>query len=191
MTNHFNGLILEVPDGVYKPEEDSYLIADSLKDLRGRVLDIGCGSGILSLTAAKTSDSVLGVDINLKAVEASRHNAKLKDIKNAEFILSDMFSNVDGLFDFIVFNPPYLPKSDDDPSDIALDGGKDGTALINLFIDRVAAHLKKNGKVHLLVSSFNDFSAVEQRITQGGFSITSTYSKKLFFEELKVFVFGF
>jgi release factor glutamine methyltransferase len=181
---------INVPDGVYRPDEDSYLMMDAIEGLRGRILEIGCGSGIVSLKAAETADFVIGVDVNPKAVEASRQNALRNGADNVEYMVSDMFSNVSGTYDHIIFNPPYLPDSRDFP-DLTLDGGERGNTMIKRFIEGVGSHLEIGGDAWILVSSINGFESVENMISQAGFDMRRSFSKRLFFEELKVFVFGF
>ena len=63
-------------DGVYEPAEDSWLMVNNLPDFKGSVLEIGCGSGIISLHLAQKGNEVTAVDINPKAVEATKFNAK-------------------------------------------------------------------------------------------------------------------
>ena len=62
-------------DGVYEPAEDSWLMVNNLPDFQGSVLEIGCGSGIISLHLAQRGNEVTAVDINPKAVEATKFNA--------------------------------------------------------------------------------------------------------------------
>jgi len=89
---------------IYEPKEDSFLILKYIKNYcNGNVLDMGCGSGILSLEAMKYSKDVLGVDSNEECVE----HCKKKEIN---VVRSDLFSNVNGKFDLVIFNPPYLPE---------------------------------------------------------------------------------
>ena len=84
---------------MYNPGDDSYLLEKYVRKFaRGKVLDVGCGSGILMKAALTKSKNVSGVDIDDGSVE---HCKKLK--LNAS--KSDLFSNVKGKFDFIIFNP--------------------------------------------------------------------------------------
>jgi SAM-dependent methyltransferase len=71
-----------------------------------RALDMGCGSGVLSLVLARSHESVLGVDVNPRAVALSRLNAALNGVANVEFVEGDMFAAVDGGFARMVFNSP-------------------------------------------------------------------------------------
>ena len=71
----FDDLIIDTCSEVYLPDEDSFMLALAAKGLKGKILEIGCGSGIVSLSAAKTADLVIGVDINPAAISCSRKNS--------------------------------------------------------------------------------------------------------------------
>ena len=94
----------------YEPREDSELLAKYVKKFAfGNVLDMGTGSGIQAITAAKKKSvkSVVAADIQEEVIENNKNNIKNKKIK---FIVSDLFSNIKNKkFDTIIFNPPYLP----------------------------------------------------------------------------------
>ena len=78
-------------------------------------LDLGTGSGILSLWAADFSDSVVATDLNERAVDCARFNARLNGIEKIEVLAGDLFSPVEGKrFDLILSNPPFFitPQTD-------------------------------------------------------------------------------
>jgi len=76
-----------------------------------RVLDVGCNNGVLSLVAAqKTKSQVVGIDINLSAIELARSNAKLNCLNNLEFLHCRLQDFQDSVFDVVVCNPPYFKK---------------------------------------------------------------------------------
>lgn len=136
---------------VYEPREDSFMIAENaIKLVKGKVLEVGVGSGYVSKEMAKVSvvESIIGIDINPNAINYSNtHNPDPK----ITYILSDLFENVKGKFDFIVCNPPYLP--DDDFEDPALFGGKKGYEYIEKMIPQSLNHLNDDGKIILLFSN--------------------------------------
>jgi methylase of polypeptide subunit release factors len=76
----------------------------------GRVLDIGCGSGAAGVVIAKSCSvgEVLMTDVNEAALHLSRTNSSFAGTNNCLTINSDLFQRVDGQFDLIVSNPPYL-----------------------------------------------------------------------------------
>jgi HemK-related putative methylase len=98
----------------YSPREDSFLLEKYVKKLAsGAVLDVGTGSGIQAVAAArkKSVRKVVSVDIDAGAIEHCKRKIVSRKIT---FLLSDLFSSVHGKFDTIVFNPPYLPEDERD-----------------------------------------------------------------------------
>jgi release factor glutamine methyltransferase len=154
-----------------------------------RVLDMGCGSGVLGLTLAgeRPHWDITLADISPDALALARENAALLDIPNAEFVQSDLFSAVSGQFDGIVANLPYVPVGEratmarevlHDPA-LALFGGPDGLDLIRRFIPQVWPHLNPGGwlvleighdqasqVVHFLQAS--SFTAIEVKTDLSG-----------------------
>ncbi|MGV8176432.1 MAG: HemK2/MTQ2 family protein methyltransferase [Candidatus Bilamarchaeaceae archaeon] len=188
-TVRYRDLILEIPPDIYEPDEDSFLLADHALSLKGRILEMGCGSGMVSLANAKRNpgNGVLGIDINPIAVQASIRNAALNGIRNAHFIQSDLFSALgkSEKFDAIIFNPPYLVKEADDPNDPALyGGGKQGRGVIDRFIAGFPPYLSKGGVVLLIHSSDNDPEKTARMLAGKGFSCAKTAELRFFFEKL-------
>lgn len=181
----YKQLKLHVPDDVYPPAEDSFLLAGASCEA-GDVLEVGCGSGIVSLSWAG-KNNVLGVDINPSAVKTSITNASRNGIK-ASFIESDLFSNVPGKFDAILFNPPYLPTSDEEKLEgninRAFDGGKDGRETLERFLSEFSGHLKAGGTLYLIQSSLNDIDSTLSRLRALGFTVETIGKHEFFFERL-------
>lgn len=186
------GLHLSVPDSVYQPSDDSFMLADAAAGLGGEALEIGCGSGIVSLAAARTAKGVLGVDVNPEAVRCARENAARNGIKNAAFAGGDLFSAVpEGKkFDAILFNPPYLPTDESErlrgPLNRAFDGGKDGRAVLDRFLSEFGAHLSPGGALLLVQSSLNGPEKTRARLEGMGYSVETVSEKAFFFERLCV-----
>lgn len=188
-TIHYHGLRLQIADRVYEPAEDSYLLADAVREAApaGRVLDVGTGTGLVALIAARTAADVTGVDVNIHAVELARYNATLNEIENVEVMESDLFSRVEGAYDFVSFNPPYLPVDEGDELGKAWSGGERGREVIDRFLEDVGAHLTPAGCFLLLVSSLNDIDDVKGYAEKKGFAYQVVSRRKLDFEELVVF----
>ncbi len=187
---YYKSLKLKLHPQVYEPAEDTFLLAEHLKVRKGDIaLDIGTGTGIIALLMAKKAKFVLGVDINPIAVELARENAKINGIKNVEFRMSDLFENVEGKFDIIVFNPPYLPgeaKELKEPIDLALIGGKQGREVLNKFISQVRGYLRPNGMVQIVQSSITGVDETIEKLTKMGFKAEITAKERYFFEEIVV-----
>lgn len=120
-----------------------------------RVLDMGCGSGVLGLTlAAERPDwDVTLADVSPDALALAGENAALLETGNTHFVESDLFNAIDGQFDGIVANLPYVADSEratmarevlHDPA-LALFSGADGLDLIRRFIPEAFAHLNPGG----------------------------------------------
>lgn len=120
-----------------------------------QILDMGCGSGVLGLTlaAARPGWSVTLADVSAEALALTRENAAALEIANVDLIQSDLFSAIDGPFDGIVANLPYIPERDrtaltrevmHDPA-LALFSGPDGLDLIRRFIPEAFHRLNPGG----------------------------------------------
>lgn len=94
------------PD-VYKPLENEFACADFCRE-GDRVLDLGCGSGVGAVFCAPKVRELVAVDISRSAVRNTEENCRLSGLNNVTVKQSDMFSNVEGKFDLILANPPYI-----------------------------------------------------------------------------------
>ena len=105
--------------------------------------------------------------------------------------MGDLFDPVkDEKFDIILFNTPYLPTNEDeridDELEAAWDGGPDGRAIINRFIEEVSDHLNPCGRVQLVQSSLSNVEETIGRLMEKGFDVSITASERFFFEEVVV-----
>jgi len=172
---------------VYQPSEDSVLLARAInKYARGRVLDMGTGTGYLASAASTKEEvtSVLGVDVDSDSIALCKRAIKLPKVS---FLQSNLFENVSGEFDTIVFNPPYLPN-DQEFHDIALHGGKRGYETIITFLEQVSDYLAINGKILLLFSSHSRKDKIDEFLERGLFDYKEISSEGMgFFEDLYVY----
>ena len=98
-----------------------------------RLLDLCCGSGIQGLVGSRYASSVIGVDLNPRAIRFSRFNAQLNGVENYEVRLGNLYSAVEGeTFDVILGNPPFVPSPETDLK--FRDGGNDGEAVLRLSL---------------------------------------------------------
>lgn len=167
---------------IYEPREDSFLLQKYVRKFaKGKVLDIGTGSGILAEAALEKTDDVLAVDIDEEAVSF----VKKKGI-NAK--LSDLFSHVKGRFDLIIFNPPYLPedKREDEESKRLTAGGKKGFEILDKFFSGARNHLEEEGRILIVFSSLT--GDIDSLMKKHNFNFKLLEEKKLFFEKIIVYL---
>jgi len=183
----YEGLKIKLHPHVYEPLEDSFLLARNLKVKEGDLaLDVGTGTGIIAPIMAKKAEFVLGVDVNSIAVELARENAKLNDIKNVEFRQSDLYEEVEGKFNIITFNAPYLPGEPEEAIDLALVGGASGREVLDKFIEEVTEYLKPKGIVQIVQSSITGIEETLEKLKSKGLNVKITAREHYFFEDIVV-----
>ena len=144
---------------VPRPETE-FIVEEALPLLKGastpRIADIGTGSGILAVTlAAETPGAtVVATDLSGDALDVGRHNAeRLGVAPRVAFVQTSYLDNVDGVFDLIVANPPYV-RDGDKPAlsrdvrhepDVALFGGPDGLRDVGGVLDAAVSKLTPGG----------------------------------------------
>ena len=181
---------IETDDLVYIPSDDTFLLAENLEIKEGQsVLEIGTGSGLVSMYASLLTDDVTATDINFNALELAEKNFKLNNIDNINLEFGDMFEPVkEKKFDVILFNTPYLPTDSDDiindDLNYAFDGGLDGRNVIDRFIDEASNHLNDKGIVQMIQSSLSDNDKTLNMFDRNGFIAEIAKSEKFFFEEI-------
>lgn len=163
----FFGLKINVNQNVLIPRPETELLVEkiindfkSIKNLR--ILDIGSGSGNISLSLAKNLENsfVTGIDISDKAIEVAIDNAIKNSVANVEFKLLDIMTEEifnQGKFDLIVSNPPYVSKNDYQTLEpelkvheprVALTDNADGLTFYNRIITIAKNILKQQGYLY-------------------------------------------
>lgn len=173
---------------VYDVSDDSILLADNMMVNDGdKVLEVGSGSGYVSMVASHKAKYVIGIDINPHAVELAKLNARLNHILNVEFILSDLFSPIKGKFDLVVINPPYLQgtkTSNHNHLDCSWNGGEDGRSVTEKFLAEVEEYLEVSGRILIVQSSLSGYNKTIEELSEKGFLTKIIAEKKLFFETI-------
>lgn len=162
------------PPGVYRPQEDTRLLADTVRraSVPGlRVLDVGTGTGVLALVAARGgARQVIAVDICGRAVFAARVNAWLRRLP-VDVVRSDLFAAVEGEeFDVIVANPPYVP-ADEPPRTRAAgawNGGMTGRRVLDGLCATAPALLTPGGVLFVVQSALCGVPATVERLRLQG-----------------------
>lgn len=141
-------------------EELAAILTKPESHIPGRILDVGCGSGVLGLTLASEfpEAEVILSDLSPDALSLSKENAEqLGLLSRVHFIQSDLFESINGQFDLITANLPYIPNAEQtelsrevhrDPS-IALYGGEIGTEIIERFLNEAPHFLRSGGHISI------------------------------------------
>ncbi len=175
--------ILTDPD-VYPPSEDSILFIESLEISEGeRILEIGCGSGVVSIHCAKNGGLVTSGDINPRAVDLTRRNSELNGV-SIDVHLTDVYTDIDGRFDTILFNLPYLPVDEDGLLARSWSGGPDGLGPLPDLLEGAPNHLNPDGRIVVVISSLMDTQALWDLLDD--YEVRTIGELKLFFEKLAV-----
>lgn len=169
---------------VYPPSEDSLFLIECLEVVPNEsVLEIGCGSGIVSLHCANAGAQVTAGDVNIAAVELTRKNAKANDL-DVKVVRTDVYDSVSGTFDTIIFNLPYLPVNEDIPLAEAWSGGEDGLGPLPRLLEGAPEHGNEGWRVVIVVSSLMNLKALESLLLP--YNVKILGELPLFFEKLRV-----
>lgn len=180
---NFMGLDFLVNEHVLIPRQDTeILVEEIMRDLHDgiRILDMCTGSGciLLSLLHYSNDCSGVGVDVSEDALAVARQNADRLAEKQAVFIQSDLFEKVEGSFDLIVSNPPYIrsqeiaglmPEVREHEPHLALDGKDDGLHFYREIIKGAMFHLKRGGQLFFEIG-YDQGEAVQALLATNGYT---------------------
>lgn len=180
---------------VFNPKDylSSELFAEFVNTLHleGKyILDMGCGSGIISVFAASKGAKCVAADINPVSVRSTNENAAGNRFSDKiEVIESDLFESFKGSsnsgatkgFDIIFFNPPYFRGNPRNNFERAFKGGPK-LEVINNFISASKNYLKSDGVIYFMVSSDMDINELENMFTSNGFEFKIIKRIKKLFE---------
>lgn len=156
-------------------------------DLGGKyILDMGSGSGVVSIFAASKGAQCVACDINPVAVRCITENALQNNFsKQITAIESDLFESIRNIYpskyDIIYFNPPYYKGNPSNNFERAFKGGPN-LEVINRFLEDAKNFLAPSGRLCLLVSSDMDMDDMFNRIKTAGYTYSILQTNKKFFE---------
>ncbi|QQK07911.1 peptide chain release factor N(5)-glutamine methyltransferase [Miniphocaeibacter halophilus] len=180
---NFYGRDFFTEEGILIPRFETEILVEKILDLNidfRNILEIGVGSGIISITLALEMEKsqIIGVDISQKAIDLANRNKEKFNVKNCKFIKSDLFSSVsrENKFDLIVSNPPYINLEDMDKleeklsyePENALYGGKDGLDFYREIIEKSKDYLKSNGVIAFEIG-YNQGESIKEILSNHNF----------------------
>lgn len=177
-----SALVLAEDPKVYRPSEDSRLLLESIALERGeRFLEIGTGTGLVALHAARLGPTV-ATDANREAAVLARANARRHGL-SVQVVQTNLAAGLRGPFDVVAFNPPYLEGRPRDELDRAWAGGEQGSEVSIRFLSDLPRILRPGGRAYLLLSRANREA---RALAESMFQSRRVATKRLFFEDLDV-----
>jgi len=179
----FYGLALAATPAVLIPRPETETLVELAlawlpEDRAARVLDLGTGSGAiaLALARARRMAHVVATDVSADALAVARGNAHRLGLRNVEFVASDWYATVDGAFDAIVSNPPYVAPGDPHLMEgdlryeprAALVADDEGLAALRAIVAGAAAHLAPAGAL-AVEHGYAQSEAVQAMLRDAGF----------------------
>jgi len=161
----FNGqnLEFEITPQIFPPSPHGLYLAGKIKvEKNNSVIDIGTGSGILAIAAAKLGAKAFATDSSIEAIKAAKRNA-LRNNAKVEFSQGKYFAGFDGPFDVILANLPHeivhsqYRKAIGSKLTQTIDGGKKGNRRILEFLALAKEHMDENSRVYLMVYTLSDY----------------------------------
>ena len=176
----FMGLDFIVSEDVLCPRQDTETLVESVLEYTSgrKVLDVCTGSGCIAVALMKLGNASCcdAVDLSEAALDIAKQNAELNDV-SINFIKSDMFEKIDGKYDIIVSNPPYIrpdvietlmPEVREHEPLMALDGGSDGLDFYRIIAAQSKEHLEENGILAVEIG-YDQWEDVSELFRQNGF----------------------
>jgi len=167
-----NGRPFKVLPSVCRPLGNEQVIVDYIPPDK-KVLEVGCGSGIITLYAARKSKHVTAVDISPDAVENTKLNIAAQGIENATVLASNGLESVSGEFEVVISNPPWMDVELDDPNK---QWASAATLIPSLFRD--SGRFLVNGGLLAITCPANAKDELLELARQNGFSLVSTHARE-------------
>ena len=183
-TREFYGIEFEVTPDVLVPRPETELIVDRARMLKpGRILEIGTGSGCIAVACAVRlpGATVVATDVSAEALAVARRNAERAGVADRiEFREGDLFEPVEGRFDLIASNPPYvaegaaMPDVEAHEPHVALFAGADGLDVLRRLLPQAVGHLEPGGT--LLCEIADEQSAAVRALAEPHFAEVSFHA---------------
>lgn len=186
-----NDIRLEIPPQVFHPGFfiSTHLLLNYIKQLplQGKsFLEPGCGSGLLSIYAAKKGANVTATDINPIAIEFLQKNIRLNETA-LSIIHSDLFKDIPlQLFDIIAINPPYYKKLPRTAKDYAWFCGENGEFFSALFKE-LTNYMHTNSEVVMVLFDGCDMEMIFNLASQYGLNLMCVQTRNNLLEKYFIY----
>jgi release factor glutamine methyltransferase len=172
--NHFkevSGMKIFISPNVYPPGTDTYLLANTVQTKPGSsALDLCTGTGAIAIKMAQLgAGSVVGVDLNPRAVENANENKRLFGLDTVTFKHGNMFEGIQEKFDTITINPPYTNQPATNDIDICF--FDEDHHFMKDFFANLRDHLNKNGAVYIAWSNIGPMDVLPALAAQHDFEL--------------------
>ncbi len=196
----FEKFKIETDNKVFSPRIDIEIFVQAIQGIirkDSKILELGTGTGAISIALAKNYKdiSILATDINKFAIKIAKKNSEINKVdKIIDFKESNWFSNIkDNKYDFIITNPPYIPKENSsifsklsDPKD-SLYANKNGLADIYTIIENSLNYLNNNSYL-LIEHAHYQTLILKEYAKKFGFSHIKSQKDDLGFNRISIFL---
>lgn len=190
-TYSYKGLQLHIPKGVFHPglffSTKQLVNYIDTQNIQGKtLLELGCGSGLISVYSARAGAKVTATDINPVAAKCAAPNAE-RNNQQLTTIVSDLFDSVPPTtFDFIIINPPYFKRTPKTNADYAWFCGE-GLEYFQKLSGQLAAFLHVNSKVVMILSEDCDVDGISAIFNKHNFNLLLVSESTVAFEKNFIF----
>ncbi len=169
---HIQGtrLEIEVNEHIFPPSPHGLFLAENMKIKKGEtVIDVGTGSGILAILAAKLGGKVSATDTDIDAIETAKRNAARNDVI-INFQRGEYFANFNRKFDVIIANLPQEIVHENYKKAIgrqlteSFDGEPDGNMHVLEFLDIAKKYMHERSRIYVIVYTVSDYAVVGQNL---------------------------
>ncbi len=185
-TVEYKGTVVKVLPGVFHPGlfySTKFMLQyiETLPLANKKVLELGCGSGLISVVAAKQKAIVTSSDLSVRAIGNTQQNA-LSNHVDLNVVHSDLFDAIDDTFDLILINPPYYAKVPRKESEFAWYCGENFEYFKKLF-SQLTAHTHERSQVVMVLTKGCDITSIEKIAKEKGFVMSVIMEKEVLFDE--------
>jgi release factor glutamine methyltransferase len=184
---NYGDIKLEIPPEVFHPGFffSTNLLLNYIKQFplkNKKIFEPGCGSGLISIYAARKGAKVTAIDINPIAIEFLKKNAESNQVELA-IIQSDLYCDIPGQqFDIIAVNPPYYKKKPESVKDYAWYCGENGEYFSSLF-KGLKDYIHPASEIFMVLFDGCDLEMIGNMASENGFNLLCVHTQKNLLEK--------